>query len=560
MDIKKNILKAVKTAVSEWLKKKSISLPEFSIEPVLEQTKTKGRGDLTTNIAFQLSPVTGINPREIAEEIAEIIKVPSSVCERIKPAGSGFINFYLAPSVIHNILRNILANKFTYGRSDLGRGRAALLEFVSANPTGPLTIAHARQAAVGDVLANIFDSVGYKTEREYYLNDRGKQMNILAISTRARYMELLGRPSDFPENGYKGEYIKDIANSIIKDIGDKYLDIPENDSISFFLKYAKMQILKMIKDDLRNFGVVFTNWVSEKEIVSANAVDEVLHKLEEKGYIYNSEGAQWFKSTAFGDDKDRVLIKSSGDMTYLTPDIAYHNNKYSRGFNILINIWGPDHHGYVSRIKAAVEALGHPKESLKILLVQLATLYRNGEPISMSTRAGEFVSLKELIQEVGTDAARYYLIMRHPEAHLDFDLETAKKETMDNPVYYIQYAYARISSIIKKYEESCGNSTVDMNWDEVDFSYLKETEAAAIINYLSQYSEVLKDCSMILSPHLVAKYLEGLVSKFHKYYEKYRVINPDAKLTAARIGLISGVRTVLKNGLGILGVSARERM
>lgn len=557
--VKEYILGAIKTAVDQWLKKENLIL-ENPLELLLELPKVEAHGDLSTNIAFQLASIYGKKPRDIAGEIVKFIQIPSDICEKIEPAGAGFINFYLALPAVYNLLQDILIDQRAYGRAFFGKGKSILLEFVSANPTGPLTIAHARQAAVGDVLADILSTVGYKVEREYYLNDRGRQMNILAMSTRARYMELLDKKVDFPEDGYQGEYIRDIARKILKESGDKYLAVSEKASLDFFMEYSKTEILNMIKKDLKSFGVEFNNWVSEKELVSLDNVENVLKKLEEKGHLYIHEGAKWFRTTKFNDDKDRVLVKSSGEMTYLAPDIAYHYDKYRRDFDILINIWGPDHHGYVPRLSAAVSALGYSRNTLKVLLVQLTTLYRDGEPVSMSTRAGEFVSLRELVSEVGKDAARYYLVMRRPEAHLDFDLEVAKRETPDNPVYYIQYAHARISSIFKKYEEVTGTPIKDINWDSLEVSFLKEPEEINIIKYLSQYPIILQDCSRILSPHLLTDYLEGLVSKFHNYYEKHRIISSNKELTFARIAVIYGIKIVLQNALRVLGVSVPERM
>lgn len=530
------------------------------IIPVLEPTKVSAHGDLSTNIAMRLAVVCKKKPRDIAKEIIERLNLIPDVCEKIDIAGPGFINFYLSKSSIADLLKQILVNSKGYGRTEMGKGKSALIEFVSANPTGPLTIAHARQAAVGDVLGNIMENAGYKVEKEYYLNDRGRQMRLLAKSTRVRYLELLGEKVDFPEDGYKGEYMVDIARHLLKEVGEKYKNISEDESLDFFHKYTENKILDMIKKDLADFRVHFKNWVSETELVASGVVEKTLKLLEEKGYVFNQEGAVWFRSTQLGDDKDRVLIKSTGEMTYLVPDVAYHNGKYQRGFNIMVDLWGPDHHGYIPRLKAAMKALGNSAESLNVLIVQLTTLYRNGQQLSMSTRAGEFVSLRDLLDEVGCDAARYYLVMRRPESHLDFDLEIAKKETADNPVYYIQYAYARISSIFNKYEEFAGISINDIDFNDVNIALLKETEEVSLIKFLSQYPVVIEDSARILGPHLLTDYLEALVSRFHTYYEKYKVVGSNEELAKARIILIRGVQIVLQNALNVLGISIPERM
>ena len=361
-----------------WVAREDIELSQ-KIFPYLELPKVRAHGDLSTNVAFQLSAQLKCKPRDIANSLISDLQLSTDICERIEVAGPGFINFYLAKETVHSQLQEILDKGFEYGSNDSGAGKSYLIEFVSANPTGPLTIAHARQAAVGDALAKILSTLGYQATKEYYLNDRGRQMNLLARSTRIRYLELLGEKVEFPEDGYHGEYITDIAREILHEYGPKYQDIPEEETLSFFLDYSKKKILSMIEKDLKDFRVHFDSWISEKELVAADKVKEVLSVLKEKGYVYQEEGALWFAATKFGDDKDRVLIKSNGQMTYLAPDIAYHKSKYLRGFDDLIDIWGPDHHGYVPRLKAAVEALGHKKDSLQVLLVQLTTLFRKGQ-------------------------------------------------------------------------------------------------------------------------------------------------------------------------------------
>lgn len=554
MNISEHILNSINKAIETYR-----PFPQ-ELEPHLEPTKVSAHGDLSTNIAMQIANLKKRNPREVAKEIIEKLDLMPDACEKIDIAGPGFINFFLSKKSVALLLNEIFISLHEYGKTQIGKGKSVLIEFVSANPTGPLTIAHARQAAVGDILANIMETVGYKVEREYYLNDRGRQMRLLAESARARYLELLGEKIELPEDGYKGGYMVEIARQLVKEIGEKYRNVPKDESLSFFHKYAENKILDMIRKDLVDFGVRFTSWMSETELVKSGIVEKTLKLIEQKGYVFKEEGATWFRSTQFGDDKDRVLIKSTGEMTYVVPDIAYHDGKYKRGFDRLIDLWGPDHHGYIPRLKAAMQALGHTPESLNVLIVQLTTLYRDGQQVSMSTRAGEFVSLRDLLNDVGKDAARYYLVMRRPESHLDFDLAVAKRETPDNPVYYIQYANARISSIFSKYEEVTGRSIHSIDFNNIDVTLLKEEEEIYFIKFLSQYPGILEDCSRVLGPHLLTDYLETLVSKFHTYYEKHKVVGTDEGQTNARIALIYAIQIIIKNALKVLGVSIPERM
>lgn len=545
MDIKDTIISSIKKAISDY---------NTGLDPLLEPPKIPAHGDLCTNIAMLIAAKVSRPPRDVANDIVRRLEIPQDICEKIDIAGPGFINFYLAEKSVYELLKEILRNPDGCGKGKLGKDKKVLIEFVSANPTGPLTIAHARQAAIGDILGNIMELAGYEVEREYYLNDRGRQLRLLGESTRARYMELAGKKVEFPEEGYKGGYIIDIAREIIKVKGDSC------GSEDFFAEYTKNKIMGMIKKDLKDFGVEFTSWASETEIVNSGAVSEVMQLLEKKGHVKKEEGAVWFRSTQFGDDKDRVLVKSSGEMTYLAPDIAYHDGKYRRGYDILVDIWGPDHHGYIPRLKAAVSGLGHPPETLQVIIVQLSTLFKEGKQLSMSTRAGEFVSLRDLLNEVGRDAARYFFVMRRPEAHLDFDLDAAKKQTPENPVYYIQYAHARISSIFNKYEEVTGEPAHGIDFNNIDISLLNEPEEISLIKFIAQYPVIIEDCAKILSPHLLTDYMEALVARFHNYYEKHKVVGPDKNLTLARLGLLRVVQIVLVNALKVLGVGIPERM
>jgi arginyl-tRNA synthetase len=424
------------------------------------------------------------------------------------------------------------------------------VEFVSANPTGPLTIAHGRQAAIGDSLANILEFTGYRVTREYYLNDEGTQIDILGRSIQARYRGLLGMEEDFPEDGYKGAYIYDIAKDFRSRYGSRFAGRTD---IKPFREFGLKWILKDIKEDLSEFGVGFDVWYSQRKLRSSGKVAKAIGLLRKRGHIFENEGAVWFRSTAFGDDKDRVVVKSDGSHTYLAPDIAYHLEKYRRGFRRIIDIWGPDHHGYVPRMKAAIQALGFPKDSVDVLIVQLATLYKGGAAVSMSTRAGEFVTLREVREEVGKDVSRFCFIMRRLSSHLDFDLDAVKKESADNPVYYIQYAHARIWSILEKGASAEKSASFDPG-------LLDKPEEVALIRTLSQFPTAVALGAKTLEPYAVLQYLQGLAGLFHSFYNKHRVVSDDPRLTRARLVLVDGVRTVLANGLRLLGVSLPKKM
>jgi len=431
------------------------------------------------------------------------------------------------------------------------------VEFVSANPTGPLHIGHARGAVVGDVISNLLKTSGYKVAKEYYINDAGNQMNNLGKSVLLRYRELLGEKIDFPESCYRGEYIKDIAGKIIKDEGEKYLNTDELSAINYFTSIAGRVILEEIKADLKDFGVVFDEYFSEKELYKNDGVTKLLDKLQKKGFVYSDGETLWFKTTDFGDEKDRVVVRKNGEPTYFAADIAYHQNKFDRGFETVIDIWGADHHGYMPRMRAGIQALGHNKESLKIILVQLVNLLRGGVPAAMSTRSGEFVTLREVLDEVGRDAARYNFLMRRSDSHLDFDLEVAKKQSNENPVYYVQYAHARICSILKMAQER----GIDMPaYIDTDLSLLNEPEEKSLIKMLVRYPETVHGAAKSLEPHRIPFYLNELAGVFHSYYNKNKVISEDNRLTAARLFLIMMIRIVLENALDILGVSAPQKM
>ncbi len=555
----KNIIRDLIDAhLKDFSKQAGILLPsDFQYD--LEQPKRKEHGDVACNFAFRLAKAVNQNPVEVAKKardyFSEIVKKEahfSKAVRDIQVAGPGFLNFFLTENVMTEILKTIWSEGEKYGASDFGKGEKVIIEYVSANPTGPLTIAHGRQAVVGDTLANLLLKTGYQVFREYYLNDRGVQIQILGLSVYIRYLELAGIKKQFPENGYQGAYIGDLAKQVFDNNGRKYAEMSEEKALEFFSKYAADTILEDIRNDLARVGVKFDSYFSEQTLGEKKLIDHVLKKLKDKGYTYEREGALWFNSTAFGDDKDRVLIKSNGEYTYLTPDIAYHEEKFKRGFHRIINFWGPDHHGYVPRVKAACQALGYNADQVNVLIVQLTTLFRNGEPVRMSTRAGEFVTLKELMDEVGVDATRFFFLMRKIESHLDFDLELAKQKSDENPVYYVQYAHARICNILKFSE-----MPIDAN---ADLSLIKEPEELDVIKLLSSFTENLNQSAQYLEPYRVIDYLRELSATFHKFYAKHRVVNPDPELSKARLFLVACVRRVLANGLQILGVSQPEKM
>ncbi len=510
-------------------------------------------GDFSSNIAISLSERLKKPPLEIAKIIIDHLP-PTDLIDRIEIAGPGFINIFLKPSAWQEALREVLNLKDRYGSSS-GNGKKVLIEFVSANPTGPLHVGHGRGAAVGDTLANILSFCGYEVKREYYINDVGKQMETLGRSVYLRYLELLGRDIEFPQECYQGEYIKELASDILKNSGDKYLHEPEDKVIEYFSSLAAEKILDEIKINLEDFGVFFDCWFSEKTL--AKEVRNVIDWLKKRGLTYEKDGATWFATSRFGDEKDRVLIRANGTVTYFASDIAYHHKKIERGFDLLVNIWGADHHGYLPRIRAALMAMGYDLERFKVLLTQLVHLKRKGKPIAMSTRAGKFVTLKEVLKEVGRDAARFMFLTRSIDSHLDFDLELAKEKTMENPVFYVQYAHARICSI-EKVATKKGISFP--NLEAIDLSPLNLPEEIKLIKLLAQFKEVVKEAAQFFEPHRLSFYLTSLAGEFHKYYNKYRILGEEREITQARFALLQGVKVVIKNGLRLLGVSAPKEM
>jgi arginyl-tRNA synthetase len=522
----------------------------------LEPPKDKRFGDLATNMAFLLSKKVGKSPRDIAQDIQSRLQGTDSRLAKVETAGPGFLNFTLAPSFWQEVVLDILAQGQDFGAVDIGCGRKVQVEFVSANPTGPLHIGHGRGAALGDSLARILRFMGYDVTTEYYLNDAGRQMRLLGVSVWARYRELCGIDNVFPEDGYKGDYIQSLARDLLDRDGRRLLDIVEQDALDVCREFAVTAILDGIKSDLAAFRVEHQVWFSESTLIRKGAVRRTLAKLAADGLAYEQEGALWFASSRLGDDKDRVLRKSDGSLTYLASDIAYHAEKFERGFDLVVDIWGADHHGYVARMKAAAQALGRDPDDLQVILVQLVSLLRGGEQIAMSTRAGEFETLADVCAEVGPDSARFIFLSRKSDSHLDFDLELVKRQSMDNPVYYVQYAHARIHSLLAKAE---GVVLGDLSRDVP--AGLNTEEDLEMLKTLDQFPGILVSAAQNLSPHYVSHYLLELAGKLHRYYTTHPVLAAGSQgLVRSRLALCLAVAQVLRNGLTLLGVSAPEKM
>lgn len=546
---------------------KELKLDNISQDIYLDSPTDCRFGDLSTNIALSVAKLIKKSGHETALRILDSIKrqlensLYKGYVNEVKVEGAGFINFYLNAQYFYEQIQDIIVKGKDALRKDIGKGRPVLIEFVSANPTGPLSVAHARQAAVGDCLANILEFLGFQVKREYYLNDEGNQINILGGSVELRIKELSGRITEFPEDYYQGDYIYDIARKA------QAQKIKERE----LADYAAGYILEIIKRELEDFGVRFDCWYSQKELRKSGKIDKALTLLKKKKFVYEQDGALWFKSTEFKDDKDRVIIKSDGSYTYLAPDIAYHEEKYRRGFSWLINLWGPDHHGYINRLKASVEAFGHDSESLAIIIVQLAAIFRAGKPVQMSTRKGQYITLREVLDEVGKDASRFFFLMRRTSSHLDFDLALAKKQTPENPVYYVQYAYARICSILNNSPMNPVRNTKDIRKEgeisngvksnkNADLSILKEKEEIDLIKKSLQFPYILNICLETLDPYMLTVYLQELSQTFHKFYDRRRVLGDDNLKTCARLGLIEAAKAVISTGLELLAVSRPEKM
>ena len=553
--IRNRILEMLKNAIILLLKNNATESAYCALE--LEIPKITEHGDYASNIALALSRLMKRNPREIAQQIVHHVEDPDGTLDKIEIAGPGFINFFVKPTVWKVVLQEIMEQAENYGRQNLGQGRKVQVEFVSANPTGPLHIGHGRGAATGDVLASILAACGYAVEREYYINDAGNQMDTLGRSLYYRYQQLLGQDIPFPDEHYQGEYMLDLAKEFRQEAGERYRDNSLDEVLPIFTRFAGERILEGIREDLRVFGVTFDFWFSEQSLHDEDVIRKTIKDLTARGHIYEQDGAQWFRSTLLGDEKDRVVIRGNGISTYFASDLAYHKNKYDRGFDLVIDIWGADHHGYVPRMQAGVEALGRKREDLRVVLVQLVNLLRGGKPVAMSTRAGEFVTLREVLDEVGKDAARFIFLTRRSDSQLDFDLETAKMQSNDNPVFYVQYAYARLCSVFAKAREL----GVALNEDASGYlDLLTAPQEQEIMKLLGEYPEVLASSAQHLEPHRIPYYLNELVATFHSYYNHNRIIGDDPDLTQARLYLAAATRTVLHNALNLLGVGAPEKM
>ncbi len=584
--MKQQIETLIKSALHQL--QASGDLPDVNTIVQVEATKDKQHGDFASNIAMLLAKQAQKKPRDIAENIIRHLPV-STYIKKTEVAGPGFINFFLTSDAMTGVIAKILAEKENYGRCKIGREKRVLVEFLSANPNGPLHVGHGRGAAFGDIVANLLDAVGFKTYREYYVNDAGRQMDILTASIWLRYLALCGEPIIFPVNAYRGEYVIDIAKVLFDkyqkqfqvDAKKVYADLPADETeggdkeiyIDAMIARARQFLgkdyetvfnvgLESVRADLQNdlaeFGVQYDNWFSEKQFTSTDVVDKLLEKLTQGGHVYEKEGALWFRSTDFKDEKDRVLVRSNGTRTYFANDVAYHLSKYDRGFDIAVDIFGADHHGYVPRMKAAVAASDINPERLQHMLLQFVTLYRNGQQVQMSTRSGTFVTLRELREEVGNDSARFFYVMRRAEQHIDFDLDLAKSQSNENPVYYVQYAYARICSVMKQMTERKINFVPEQALSHVNL--LAEPEEQQLLATLSRYPEVVINAAINYEPHQLTNYLRELAADFHAYYNGHQFLVENNDLRNARLALMMATQQTLLNGFHLLGISAPDSM
>jgi arginyl-tRNA synthetase len=553
----RNYLKALLTqAIEKTAKGGELSLTDLP-PLLLESPKQREFGDLATNFAMHWAKAAKKSPRVIAEAIIKNLEDPDGMLARIEIAGPGFLNFTFARKFYYARLRGLAAGK--EADLDLGRGQRVQVEFASVNPTGPLHVGHGRVAVIGDVLARLHEATGFKVEREYYVNDAGNQMESLGLSVDARYRELFGEIVALPDGGYPGDYVKDIAAEIKRQYGDKFLGESKEAALDFFQRYGGDSLLNTIRQQLAAFGIRFDSFFSEKTMRQRDEVAEAMRLLRDRGLLYSEDGAEWFQSTAFGDDKDRTVIKSNGELTYFAADVAYHRNKFERGFSKFINVWGADHHGYVPRLKAAMRALGYDESLLQIVLVQIVQLTRAGEPVRMGKRSGEFVPLQEVLDEVGSDAARFFFLMRKADSHLDFDLDLAKQQSSENPVFYVQYAHARVASI---FEQAHRNGII---WNPAEVGSiaverLQLTEEIELIRRTIQFNDILEESVRDLEPHRMVFFLLDLAGEFHRYYNRFRILTEDRDLTRARMLLVQVVQATIRRGLGILGVDAPMKM
>jgi arginyl-tRNA synthetase len=538
----------------------------------LDAPKRPEWGDLASTVAMSLASSEQRAPHDIAQIIVENLPRREQLFERVEIVRPGFLNLTVKPALWQEVLKEIESQGAAYGKADLGRGRRVLVEYVSANPTGPLHVGHGRGAAVGQAVARLLGAVGYDVAGEYYVNDAGRQMKLLGASVYARYQELSGKPVEFPEDGYHGVYITAVAEQIKKQLGDTAKDQAPAEIEEQCRMFAYREMLAQIREDLNSFGIEFQSWFSEASLLESKAVEQVLDELKSRGLLFEQEGAWWFRSSAFGDEKDRVVKKQDGEYTYLASDIAYHRDKLRRGYDLLIDVWGADHHGYIPRMQAVVQAYGHPKERLHVVLVQLVKLLRAGVEVKMSKRTGSFVTMREVIDEVGADAAKFFFLMRDSRTHLDFDLDLAKQRSADNPVYYVQYAHARISSLWRVASTrgiDCPSAA------DADLSVLTDPDELGLIRKLSAYPDILQTSASAFEPHRMTYYLQQLAALLHTFYNKHRILPPAGlqevgeaepveeltpKKTAARLVLMRAVQQVIRNGLSVLGISAPEQM
>lgn len=551
--IRKRIEEALKGAVERCRQEGSLNI-ETRFDPFVEIPREKGHGDYATTAPFLLAKIARKNPEEIARALMAKLDL-SDVCKEVTIASRGFINFHVRDEAYRAELAGILDKGVKPLFPAIGTDRKVIIEFVSANPTGPLHIGHGRGAAVGDVLARILERTGYGVVREYYVNDAGRQINTLGRSVYLRWKELRGEKVEYPSDLYQGGYVRDIARMLLE--GTYEIPQEEAEAVSFMARFAADLVLAGIKKDLEEFRVFFDNYYSENSLYERGLVDAAIEDLKARGWLHEEEGALWFKASKLGDEKDRVIVKSGGDKTYLASDIAYHREKIERGFDTLIDIWGSDHHGYIPRLKASIQALGREKDALQVLLIQFVTLLKDGKPVGMSTRSGQFTTLKEVVDEVGADASRFLFLMRKSDAHLEFDLDLAKKTTNENPVFYVQYAHARIESIFR----TARAEGIDTNsLGDADTGLLTLPEETDLVKAILNFFDVVEVSATNLEPHRMTFYLIDLVGRFHSYYSKARVLGNEPGLTLARLALLRVLQEVIREGLDILGVSAPEKM
>ncbi|MDD9300883.1 MAG: arginine--tRNA ligase [Desulfobacter sp.] len=533
-------------------------VPEMEIET----PKHEGQGDFSTNFAMVSAKNQKMAPRKIAQAVVDSMAYKGGmdkVIEKVEIAGLGFINFFLSAKAWHPVIDQVLKEDERFGASDMGKKEKVQVEFVSANPTGPLHVGHGRGAAVGDSVGNILSFAGFDVQKEYYINDSGRQIRTLGTSVWLRLLQGQGREVTFPEDCYQGDYIKDLAQKVLDEEGSALLEMEEAQGIDVCARFAAQKILGGIRADLEDFGVIFDHWFSEQSLYDSGRVPAAIESFKDKDLIYEKDGALWFRTEDFGDEKDRVVVRNNGLTTYFASDIAYHDEKYERGFDRVIDVWGADHHGYIKRIDAAVVATGRKSEQFEVILVQLVNLLRNGSPVQMSTRAGEFVTLKDIVDEVGRDAARFMFLSRSYDSGLDFDLELAKEKSSDNPVYYVQYVHARITGILVKAKQEGLIEDIEFSSGRY-LSRLVQDEELNLIKQMAGFQEQVEKSAATLHPHVIFTYLLSLASAFHAYYNKHKVITEDVELSNSRLSLVLAVKKVIRNGLALLGVSAPERM